>query len=38
MKVSVIATVEADALDWNEEWNGYGDFLIVTPASMTKTH
>jgi uncharacterized iron-regulated protein len=38
LKVFVIATVEADTLEWNDEWNGYGDFLIVTPTTMTKTH
>jgi uncharacterized iron-regulated protein len=34
----VIASTSADALDFDEEWKGLGDYILVTPSSMTKTH
>lgn len=38
LKVSVIASVESDTLEFKEEWKGLGDFILVVPTSMTKTH
>jgi uncharacterized iron-regulated protein len=36
--IGVIASVESDDLLFNDEWKELGDFIIVTPSSMTKTH
>ncbi|MEZ4722240.1 MAG: ChaN family lipoprotein [Flavobacteriales bacterium] len=38
LKIGTIAATEAETLDWNDEWKDMGDYIIVTPFSMTKTH
>jgi uncharacterized iron-regulated protein len=37
-EIGVIAVVEEDSLEYNKDWKGLGDFVIVVPSSMTKTH
>lgn len=38
LDLSVISSVSADDLSFSEEWKELGDFILVTPTSMTKTH
>ncbi|NQV52132.1 MAG: ChaN family lipoprotein [Flavobacteriales bacterium] len=38
LKILVIAAVEADSLDFQEEWSELGDIILITPTSLTKTH
>lgn len=38
LAIGNIASVEAATTDWNSEWEGLGDFIIVKPEGMTKTH
>lgn len=38
LKIAVIATVESEDLGFKEEWKELGDYILVTPESMTKTH
>lgn len=38
LNIGVIASAESENLDFQDEWKELGDFIIVTNASMTKTH
>ena len=38
LNINTIAIVEGDVNEYNEEWNGLGDFILVVPENMTKTH
>lgn len=38
LKLKVIAAVSADTLDFLDEYKGLGDYIIITPSNMTKTH
>lgn len=38
LKILVIATIEEDSLEYQNGWKTLGDFVIVVPSSMTKTH
>ncbi|TVR77124.1 MAG: iron-regulated protein [Chitinophagaceae bacterium] len=38
-RISTVSTVEGDpGTEWNSEWKDLADFILVVPASMTKTH
>ncbi|HRQ29799.1 MAG TPA: ChaN family lipoprotein [Saprospiraceae bacterium] len=38
LKVSTISTVEAEDLEFRDEYKPLADFILVIPESMTKTH
>lgn len=39
LKVMTISSVEAtESMDWDESWADLGDFILVKPSTMTKTH
>jgi uncharacterized iron-regulated protein len=38
LKIGVISSVSSDYLEWNEEWEGLGTYILVVPEEMTKTH
>lgn len=38
LKIVVIASVPAETMEFSEEWAELGDYILVTPERMTKTH
>lgn len=38
LKVSVLAVVESEELEFTPEWEALGDYILVVASNMTKTH
>jgi len=38
LKIAVIASVEAEEIDFDKKWKTLGDYIIVVPSDMCKTH
>ncbi|MEX2596217.1 MAG: ChaN family lipoprotein [Salibacteraceae bacterium] len=38
LDIGVVASTESEKMEFDEQWKNLGDYIIVTPSSMTKTH